>query len=132
MEKYPPGNGGQTLPLPKTNTLEILAELDLQTAKSIGLTIKGGAQDAAPILIQFTDSELQVMDAKAPLTVAKDGRLRLRIFIDRSVLEVFANETVGLTKIISPLGDTPTLELHAEGGPARAKRIQAWPLKTIW
>jgi len=125
-------NGGQTLPLPKTNTLEILAELDLQTAKSIGLTIKGGAQDAAPILIQFTDSELQVMDAKAPLTVAKDGRLRLRIFIDRSVLEVFANETVGLTKIISPLGDTPTLELHAEGGPARAKRIQAWPLKTIW
>ena len=44
------------------------------------------------------------MDAKAPLSSAQGKRkLNLRIFIDRSVLEVFANETMCVTKIISPL-----------------------------
>jgi hypothetical protein len=48
------------------------------------------------------------------------------------VLEVFANETVCATKIISPLEANPTLEIRAEGGSATVKRIQAWPVKTIW
>ena len=73
------------------------------------------------------------MDAKAPLSLAKGERkLTLRIFIDRSVLEVFANETACVTKIISPLEANATLAIHAAGGTASAKRIRVWPMKTIW
>jgi beta-fructofuranosidase len=126
-------NGGETLTLPGTNTLEIRAEIDLQTAKSIELGIKGGAKDARPIVVSFKDSELQVKDAKAPLSLAKGGRkLNLRIFIDRSVLEVFANETACITKTIAPLDFNATLEIRADGGTANAKLVQAWPMKTIW
>jgi beta-fructofuranosidase len=126
-------NDGAILPLPKTNTLEILAEFDLRTAKRIALTVRGQSQGAQPILISFDGSELTVMDAKAPLQMAKDGgKLNLRIFIDRSVLEVFANETACITKVISPLDADPVLELRADGGPATAKRVRAWPMKTIW
>ena len=74
-----------------------------------------------------------MLDAKAPLSLAKgDRNLKLRIFIDRSVLEVFANETVCVTKTSSPLEANAVLEIRAEGGTANAKRIQAWPIKTIW
>ena len=119
--------------LPRTNTLEIRAEIDLQTAKSIELGIKSGAKDARPIVVSFKDSELQVKDAKAPLSLAKGERkLNLRIFIDRSVLEVFANETACITKTIAPLDFNATLEIRADGGTASAKLVQAWPLKTIW
>jgi len=129
----PLGNGGQTLTLPNTNTLEILAEFDAGTPQNIKLNLKSGAPNDSPIAITFNGSELTVLDSRAPLTLAPGKqKLTLRIFLDRSVLEVFANETVCLAKIISPLGANPTLEMHAEGGVARAKLLEAWPMKTIW
>jgi beta-fructofuranosidase len=126
-------NSGEILPLPKTNTLEISAQVDLKTAKKIELQIQGGVKGSPPIVINFNGSTLQVLDGRAPLALpVGDRKLNLRIFIDRSVLEVFANETACITKIISPLDADITLEIHAEGGNANAKLIQAWPIKTIW
>ena len=122
----------KALPLPETNALEIETEIDIQSAASVGLGIKSGSKDPR-VVVDFTGLELQVLDAKAPLSLAKGERkLKLSIFIDRSVLEVFANETVCITKTIAPLDATATLEIRAGGGTANAKRIQAWPIKTIW
>jgi len=122
----------KSLVLPESNALEIEAELDLQSATSVGLGIKS-TNKAPHVLVNFNGLELQVLDAKAPLNLAKgDRKLKLRIFIDRSVLEVFANETVCVTKTISPLAPDAALEIRAEGGNANAKRIQAWPIKPIW
>jgi len=125
-------NEGKTLSLPETNTLEIEAEMDLQSATSVGLAIKSGTK-GPHVSLSFNGLQLQVLDAKAPLTLAKgDRKLKLRIFIDRSVLEVFANDTVCITKRIDTVPANPALELRAEGGGAIARRIQAWPMKTIW
>ena len=122
----------KSLVLPDSNTLEIETEIDLHSATSVGLGIKN-VNKAPQALVNFNGSELQVLDAKAPLTLPKgDRKLKLRIFIDRSVLEVFANETAGITKTIAPLEADVSLEIRAEGGDAKAKRIQAWPMKTIW
>ena len=127
------GRSGETLSLPKTNTLEILANVDLQTATGVELEFKSGVKDEPPIIVSFDGSELKVGDAKAPLSLAQGARkLNLRIFFDRSVLEVFANETECITKVISPLDANATMEIRAEGGGATAKLIRAWPLKTIW
>jgi len=120
------------LPLPKTNTLEIRAVLDLGKPGLVQLKIKSGAENASPILISFNGNELAVMDTQAPLEIETGQKLTLRIFIDRSVLEVFANDTACITKVIVPLGANPTLELHTEGGPVTAERIQAWSMRTIW
>jgi beta-fructofuranosidase len=127
-------NGGTTLPLPATNTLEIRAEIDLASAKNITLEINSGNKNGPPIVVDFNGAELQVLDTRAPLLLAKGERkLSLRMFIDRSVLEVFANATVCVTKIISPLDANAFLEMHAGGGgTARAKLIQAWLMKTSW
>jgi beta-fructofuranosidase len=126
-------NGAETLTLPKTNALEIMAEIDLKTATSIELGIKSGAKDAQPIVVNFNGSELKVMDASAPLQFTKgEKKLNVRIFIDRSVMEVFANETVCATKVIRPLDSNPALGIRADGGTANAKLVQAWPMKSIW
>jgi len=126
-------NGSESFQLPPTNTLEIAAEFDLRTAKVIELTLRGGSPNAVPIQIHFNGAELQVLDAKAPLCLAPGvEKLNLRIFLDRSVLEIFANETVCITKTIPlPDGHT-TLEIRAEDGSATVKRLQAWPIKSIW
>ncbi|HXI70309.1 MAG TPA: glycoside hydrolase family 32 protein [Verrucomicrobiae bacterium] len=121
-----------TFPLPATNTLEIAMEIDLQTASRVSFSIPNGGNNSQ-VTLSYDGLELQVMDVKAPLTLPKgDRKLKLRIFLDRSVLEVFANETVCVTKTIAPLEPGVSLAIRAEGGQARAKQIQAWPMKTIW
>jgi len=68
----------------------------------------------------------------APLSFEETkGNLNLRLFLDRSVLEVFANGTLCATKVISPLTDNATLEIRAKGQ-AKAKYIKAWPMNSIW
>jgi sucrose-6-phosphate hydrolase SacC (GH32 family) len=69
---------------------------------------------------------------EAPLSIAeKKGKLNLRLFLDRSVLEVFANHTLCATKVISPFTDDATLEIRAKGQ-AKAKYVKAWPMNSIW
>jgi len=123
-------NHNAALTLPKTNTLEIQADLSLNTESIIEIKLKSGATDAQPIYITFNRTTLGVMDSRAPLQIGQ--KLSLRIFIDRSVLEVFANETVCLTKIIPPLDNNSTLEIHSFEDPATAKLVRAWPMQTIW
>jgi len=118
--------------LPATNTLEIAMEIDLQTASRVSFLIKSSGKNSQ-VTLGYDGLELQVMDVKAPLTLPKgDRKLKLRIFLDRSVLEVFANETVCVTKTIAPLEPGVSLEIRAEDGQASAKQIQAWSMKTIW
>lgn len=120
------------LPLPKTNALEIQAEIDLQTAESLTVTLKRGATNSRPMIMTFSRSEFKMPGGQSPLTFDKSKpKLNLRLFIDRSVLEVFANDTVCATKHIETMDDNATLEISAQGN-AKAKLVQAWPMKTIW
>ncbi len=124
--------GGKVIfALPPTNTLEISVELELTTATNLELQLQSGAKDGPSVGLHFNGSELQALDAKAPLVLTQ-GKLNLRIFVDRSVLEIFANGTVCITKVIAPLDGNSTLEIHVDGGAAKVKRVQAWPMKSIW
>jgi len=129
--KLPLKNNGVFLGIWNTNTIEIQAEIDMPTAKNFEMQI-GDSKNTSPIVVSFNGTELQVMDVKAPLTLTGERKLNLRIFLDRSVLEVFANETVCITKTIPSHAAAANLKLHADGGSATAKLIQAWPMKTIW
>jgi beta-fructofuranosidase len=75
-----------------------------------------------------TDRNLHV----APLTLNPDEPLRLHIFIDRSVLEVFANERVSITTRIYPTrADSQGVGLLAERGEAQLLSLDAWQLQAI-
>ena len=126
------GNSDQGFVLPASNTLEVEVEIDLQSANGVHMSISGASKELS-VKVDFKGLELRVQDAKAPLPLAKGERmLKLRIFIDRSVLEVFANEAVCVTKTIPPLDTNSTFSVRADGGTARLKRLRAWPMKTIW
>ena len=53
----------------------------------------------------------------APLILGPDEPLRLHIFLDRSVLEVFANDRISITSRIYPTrADSTCVALLAERG----------------
>lgn len=126
-------NSSETFKLPGTNTLEILADIDLKTAQRVEFVIKGKVESAPPVGVSYDGAQLTVLNSKAALHLATGERkLTLRIFIDRSVLEVFANDTVCVTKTTLPPYDASTLTVQADGGAAHLRRLQVWPMKTIW
>jgi beta-fructofuranosidase len=125
--------GEQPLALPNTNTLEILGRIDLATADVLSLTISGKAATSRPVTIEIGRPPAAKTQADLSLSLDRnDRKLNLRVFIDRSVIEVFANGTLCATKVVAPIEPGSTLSLQARGGAAKAKRIECWPMKTIW
>jgi sucrose-6-phosphate hydrolase SacC (GH32 family) len=128
------GDDGHSFALPATNTLEIAADIEMESAGGIQLAIEGGTNKTQLLTIDCNGGQLNVQDVHAPLipTDLDPRHLNLHVFVDHSVLEVFANESVCVTKIISPLGTGSVMSVRAANGAAKARRIQAWPVKTIW
>jgi beta-fructofuranosidase len=62
-----------------------------------------------------------------------DETLKLRVFIDRSVVEVFVNERQYLAMRVYPgRKDSVGVSLRAHGREAALKSLDAWQMKSIW
>ena len=68
-----------------------------------------------------------------PLKLVAGEPLRLRVFIDHSIIEVFANGRACLSARIYPTRDDSVgVAVWAEGGEARLARCVAWEMGGIW
>jgi len=65
----------------------------------------------------------------APLALGPEEPLRLRVFLDRSILEVFANGRQCVTQRFYPSRpDSLNVRLFARGGAANVVRVEAWQM----
>jgi sucrose-6-phosphate hydrolase SacC (GH32 family) len=68
-----------------------------------------------------------VTEQSAPFELRNGEKLQLRIFIDRSILEVFANGRQCITQRIYPTRkDSLGVELFSKGGSMTVESLQAW------
>jgi beta-fructofuranosidase len=59
--------------------------------------------------------------------------LKLRVFLDRSVVEVFASGRLCITKRVYPTRqDARGVALFARGGDARVRSMDVWRMAPIW
>ena len=59
--------------------------------------------------------------------------LHLRIFVDRSVVEVFANGRQCLAMRVYPdRVDSRGVSLRSQGAPSRVRSMDAWRMSSIW
>jgi len=74
--------------------------------------------------------ELRSVKAQeAPFALAPGERLRLHLYLDRSVLEVFANGRQSITQRIYPTrADSLGVRLFARGGAATVASLCAWDM----
>jgi len=64
-----------------------------------------------------------------PLALRKSESLKLRVFVDKSVVEVFANGRQAVMRRIYPSRpDSVGLRLFSNGGAAKVKRIRVWDM----
>ncbi len=69
----------------------------------------------------------------APLKLRANGRVKLRILVDRSSVEVFAdNGRVTVTDQIFPDRSSQKIQVFSNGGRAQLSDLKIWQLKSSW
>ena len=79
------------------------------------------------------DPEVSRGVQEGPLELDDDECLRLRVFLDRSVIEIFANDRACLTDRIYPArADSLGLDLFSHGGSVMLNTVDIWEMGAIW
>ena len=135
--------------------IEVEAVIDPGAAREVGLCVlrsPDGAEKTRISLFQRTDrrsggSSLQIDVSAAslrsdvlartpeigPLKLEEGELLRLRVFVDRSIVEVFANGRQCLTLRAYPeRKDSSGVSVFARGGVAKLVSLDAWRMRSVW
>ncbi|QHT62827.1 glycoside hydrolase family 32 protein [Paenibacillus lycopersici] len=139
--------GGQRIAGAQSKAVELIAEFDLAGAAApfgIGvLRSEDGREQtrivvdpaAGGITIDRSESSLSPLPHKTPIAggfEAENGRLKLHIFVDRTTVEVFANETACLSARVYPMLEQDAgVSLFGEAGRGALIGFDSWELNGV-
>jgi len=126
------------------DALELQLEVALDDADAVELTVLAAPDGTETTTLRYTSGGELVLDrtnASEDHRATADTRrmavppydepLSLRVFVDRSVVEVFANERHCLTGRVYPTREDSTgASLCATGGRATVERLDCWAMET--
>ena len=129
------------------DSLEIHAEIEPGASETVGLKVRtapGGEEEtlvtysriSGRLLVERERSSLsRDVDRGSqggPFALAPGETLKLHIFLDASVIEIFANDRACLTSRIYPSRpDSLGLGAFARGGKARLKALDVWEMRPL-
>jgi len=141
-------SGIAALPGAEGECLEIVAEIESHDADRVGLRLRRSPDGEEETLVVYDhgDGALTVDASRSSLSQdahrgvqslpfrLKDGELlRLRVYLDRSVIEVFANDRACLTARVYPTRpDSRGIGLFVSGGSITVRRLDLWRMASIW
>jgi beta-fructofuranosidase len=110
------------------DSLEIEAAFSGAKADAIGLRVRTG--DGRPgVEVAFHPRDGYLNAGTTRKFLARQNSVSLRLFLDRRVLEVYAND--GASAVLATVDAAPGafgVEVFARGGEARLDSLRAWPL----
>lgn len=122
--------------------LELVAEIELDTAAEFGFKVRQGDGEKTVIGYDVSNGELFVDRSSAGKVVTgkfsaplypENKRVKMQIFIDSSSVEVFGNEGKGIiTSLIFPDPASDKLEIYANNGNVRLVSLDIYELKPVW
>ncbi len=124
------------------NALEIALSVVPGDKDQVSLAVLCSSDGHEETLIRYADGELTLDRSRAGLDTEAvadsfsarvplpDGRLDLRVFVDGSVVEIFANERICLSGRVYPR-QASSIGVRL-GGAAQIERIDVWSLGSIW
>lgn len=138
---------GKTFRLPAENNgiCEILLDFESQKASAVTLTLANGRGDKVTMSYNPADRTMAFDRRNSGLvdfsegfpavtvspTFENNGKISLRIFIDRSSIELFGNDgKFVMTNLVFPNEPYSTLTVSSGGGNARLDSLKIYSLKT--
>jgi beta-fructofuranosidase len=125
--------GTPSLPDSPDAAHEGAADMTEETVIEVGYEVGGGGFAASYVLLDRTRSSLDRsvdVEEKSGPVVLPGGRLRLRVIVDHSALEVFANGKPLTARAYPTLGGG-TVRLSA-AGTVRLRQLDAWRMEGVF
>ncbi len=127
-------DSGHVLQEASGDTLEIIVTFRPEDAKQFGLRVRRSDDGKNAVVISSDGETLDVAGTIAPLKPKEKSKTHtLHIFLDKSVIEVFADYgRTSVAKVVYPGEQDLSIELFASGGKAIVESIDIWQMKSIW
>lgn len=107
--------------------LDVRAEIELGEATEVGFKFRGEV-----VRYDAVGKTLSCRGKSAPLELA-DGLLRLQVLVDRTSLEIFAQDgQVSMAFCFLPPPNDTSAEIFAVGGQATVRQLDVWELESAW
>jgi beta-fructofuranosidase len=126
------------------NSIELNLTIRAKDARQFGVKVccSPDSQEQTLVYYDAADKKLKIDTTKSslaggaktveagPLELKADEPLELRVFVDKSVVEVFANggRQAVMRRIYPSRPDSVGVVLFANGGPASVTTLQAWDM----
>lgn len=125
------------------NTIELMVEIDPQGAGQCGVKVCKSPDGAEQTLVYYdaADKKLKIDVTRAslgegpknieagPFQLKPGETLTLRVFVDKSVVEAFANDRQAVVRRIYPTrADSAGVSLFSRGGAAKVRGVKAWEM----
>jgi beta-fructofuranosidase len=116
------------------DALEIKAEFVPGDANAFGLKVRCSEDGQRGILLRYSDGILNVGGAEVPLPLRDSScTLRMHLFLDKSVLEVFIDEGRStVTQVNYTEEEDLGICVFAENGSAVLASLDVWSMNSIW
>lgn len=127
--------------------LEIALDLHLATARAAGVKVLRGPNEETIVGVDAAKSVVFIDRRRsgdttfhpgfagrheAPVTIT-NGRVQLRVFVDRSSVELFANDgEATITDLAFPSAGSDGVALFSDGGVSHVISGEVWPLASVW
>ena len=116
------------------NTLELAVTFKVPTAKEFGLDVlcdKNGG-NGVRVSVMPESKTLRVGPVNAPFELKAGEDLSLRIFIDKNLVEVFANDRQAAIFAGKYVPENVGVRLFGKGGDVEVKEVKGWKMKSIY
>ena len=127
---------GKPVVLARGKHLDIYAAISVGNASEVEVNVRG-----IPIICHVKDKLLTVNGYASSVALKegyagiglREGKLQLRILLDRISMEVFADDgLVYMPLAVVPPADNDMITIAARGGSARADAVEIFQLKSMW
>ena len=124
------------------DSCELGIEIEVGAAQRCGLKVRASTNGEEETLLYYDAEKKElVFDStrsgkegrkvveRAPFALKPGEPLKLRVFVDKSVVEVFANDRQAIGRRVYPArNDSLGVSLFASGGTAHFKTVKAWEM----
>ena len=116
------------------DTIELVVEIAPGSAAAFGLKLRCSENGERGITLRCADGVLNVAGTRAPVALENRSMiLKLHLFLDRSVMELFINDGRScVTRVIDPGAEDLGVSVFAEEGGVTLRSLDAWQMESVW
>ncbi len=116
------------------DTVELKVHFKPGTATTFGVEVYCDAEgkNGFPITIDPAAKTLSLGDLKVPFAMKPGEPVDLRVFLDKNVVEVFANERQAVVASHRYAPANLGIQLFSKGGDVMATQITGWKMKSVY